>query len=62
MECDGLPSLSYLTACRQGYAEASKNFLNVESPSDLLDRGCISRRRNLTPISQSFKNYAFFAA
>ncbi len=27
-------------------AEASKNLENAESNSDLLDRGCVSRRRN----------------
>ncbi|MBR6436943.1 MAG: hypothetical protein IKS45_10575 [Thermoguttaceae bacterium] len=27
-------------------AEASKNLESAESPSDLLDRGCISRRSN----------------
>ncbi|MBR0239120.1 MAG: hypothetical protein IJQ39_13585 [Thermoguttaceae bacterium] len=43
------PSSGYnLTACRQGNAEASKNLLNVETPSAPLDRGCISRKRFLS--------------
>ena len=57
------PSSGYnLTACRQGNAEASKNLLNVNNPSDPLDRGwrrgaapsprCRAKRIKIAPVGR----------
>ncbi|MBR0238167.1 MAG: hypothetical protein IJQ39_08760 [Thermoguttaceae bacterium] len=43
---------------RQANVEASKNLENVENSSDLLDHGCLSRRRKLTTKNTKKKSDA----